>query len=191
MGAKIALIVYADGDPADLLRQAPALDRDATSALVAATHPGWTGTATSTGSLLDCVYPPDGFVYAGSFPRIDVLAPDSGIVQDTGTALPFEAPFWAGEHPVLQASGSPARSPYPLPFHSLDLGEAALRELLGFTVEGRQLDSDVDASAVQLTGCEVPSANPIATADIEEFVRIHKRIRYTVGPGGTLIPIDE
>jgi Family of unknown function (DUF6928) len=87
VGAKTALIVYADGDPADLLRQAPALDRDATSALVAATHPGWTGTATSTGSLFDCVYPPDGFVYAGSFPRIDVLC-DQQLMIDYPSLLP-------------------------------------------------------------------------------------------------------
>ena len=155
MGAKTALLVYTDQPPADLLRQAPELDRDAASALVAATHPGWTGTDTSTESLPDCGYPPDGIVYAGSFPAIDVLcdqqvmvdrpssqlaapllapgatrrtilhvmysvndwfayaiwehgallrslalAPGEGIVEDIGPALPFEAPFWAGEHPV-------------------------------------------------------------------------------------------
>jgi hypothetical protein len=65
MGAKTALLVYSDQHPAALLRKAPILDRDAASALVAATHPGWTGTGTSTESLSDCVYPPDGIVYAG------------------------------------------------------------------------------------------------------------------------------
>jgi hypothetical protein len=39
VGAKTALLVYAEQHPAELLRQAPELDRDAASALVAATHP--------------------------------------------------------------------------------------------------------------------------------------------------------
>ena len=73
MGAKTALLVYTEQHPAELLRQTPALDREAARALVAATHPGRTGTATSTESLPDCVYPPDGVVYAGCFPGIDVL----------------------------------------------------------------------------------------------------------------------
>src|SRR5215472_1769342 len=243
VGAKTALLVYTDQHPADLLRQRPELDRDATSALVAATHPGWTGTASSTESLPDCVYPPDGVVYAGSFPGIDVLcdqqvmvdrpsselaghllapgtgrktilhvmhsvvdwfgyaiwedgallrslsvAPDAGIVEDIGPPLPFEAPFWAGEHP---ATAAPSRSAYPLPFHPLDLGEAALRDLLGFVTEDQPLDSDIDASAVHLAGFEVPGANPVTQADIDEFIRTHTRTRYRFGPDGSLIPIEE
>lgn len=62
-----------------------------------------------------------------------------------GPRLPFEAPFWAGEYPVVPTRGRPA---YSLPFHPLDLGEAGLRDLLGFAIEGRVLDSDIDASAV-------------------------------------------
>jgi hypothetical protein len=131
MGAKTALLVYSDQHPAALLRKAPILGRDAASALVAATHPGWTGTGTSTESLSDCVYPPDGIVYAGSFPGS--MAPGEGIVEDIGPALPFEEPFWAGQHTVIPTPGRPA---YPLPFHPLDLGEAALRDLLGFAIEG-------------------------------------------------------
>lgn len=243
MGAKTALLVYTEQHPAGLLRQAPELDRDAASALVAATHPGWTGTATSTESLPDCVYPPEGVVYAGSFPGIDILcdqqvmvdrpssqlaghllapgarrrtilhvmhsvndwfgyaiwedrtllrslalAPSEGIVEDFGPALPFEASFWAGEHPVVPTPGRPA---YPLPFHPLDLGEAALRDLLGFAIEGHVLDSDIDASGVYLAGFEVPDANPITQADIDEFIRTHKRTRYSFGPDGTLTPIEE
>ncbi len=242
MGAKTALVVYTDGHPADLLRQTPEPDRDAALALVAATHRGWAGTATSARSLEDCVYPPDGVIYAGSFPGIDVLcdqkvmadrpsrlaahllepgagrrtilhvmhsvtdwfayaiwdhgalvrslslAPGGGIVEDIGPALPFEGPFWAGEHPVLPPPGRPA---YPLPFHPLDMGEAALRELLGFVVEGRELDSDIDASGVRLAGFEVAAANPITQADIEEFIRTHKRTRYTFGPDGPRTPIEE
>lgn len=243
MGAKTALLVYTDGSPADLLRRPPAPDRDRTRALVAATQPGWTGRGGSAGSLSDDLYPPDGLVYAGSFPGIDVLCdqqvmvdrpsqlpahlrepgagrrmilhvmhsvndwfayavwqdgvllrslslgPDSGVVEDIGTPLPFETPFWAGEHAVIPVG--PARSSYPLPFHPLDLGEAALRELVGFVIEGRPMDTDIDADAVELTGFEVPPANPAPTAEIEEFIRTRKRARYTMGPGGSLIPVEE
>lgn len=243
MGAKTALLVFTDGRPADLLRRPPAPDRDRTSALVATIQPGWTGRGGPAGSLSDGIYPPEGLVYAGSFPGIDVLcdqhvmvdrpsqlpahfrepgagrrmmlhamhstsdwfayavwrdgvllrslslAPDYGVIEDIGTPLPFETPFWAGEHPVIPAP--PDRSAYPLPFHPLDLGEATLRELVGFVIEGQPIDSDIDADAVQLTGFEVPPANPATTADIEEFTRTHKRTRYTMGPGGSLIPIEE
>jgi len=243
VGAKTALLVYTERHPAELLRQTPELDRDAASALVAATHPGWTGTATFTESLPDCVYPPDGVVYAGSFPGIDVLcdqqamvdrpssqlaahllapgahrktilhgmhsvvdwfgyaiwedgvllrslslAPDEGIIENIGPPLPFEAPFWAGEHPAVPMRGRPE---YSLPFHPLDLGEAALRDLLGFAMEDRVLDSDIDASAIYLAGFEVPDANPITQADIDEFIRTHTRTRYSLGPDGTLTPIRE
>jgi hypothetical protein len=87
-----------------------------------------------------------------------------------------------------RASTRPA---YALPFHPLDLGEAALRDLLGFVIEGRVLDSDIDAEAVYLAGFEVPDANPITPADVDEFIRTHKRTRYRFGPDGSLIPIED
>jgi hypothetical protein len=116
------------------------------------------------------------------------LAPDEVIIEDIGPRPPFEAPFWAGKHPVVPAGGRPA---YTLPFHPLDLGEAALRDLLGFAIEGRVLDSDIDASAVYLAGFEVPHTNPISQADNDEFIRTHKRTRYRFGPDGSLTPIEE
>jgi hypothetical protein len=242
VGAKTALLACTDGSPADLLCRPPAPDRDRTRALVAATQPGRTGSNGTAGSLADVIYPPDGRVYAGSFPGTDVLcdqqvmvdrpselpahlrepgagrrmilhamhsvtdwfacavwqdgvllrslslAADSGIMEDIGTPLPFETPFWAGEHP---APARPGRPPCPLPFHPLDLGEAALRELAGFVVEGRPVDRDIDAYAVELTGFEVIPAHPVGTADIEEFLRTHKRIRCTLGPDGSLTPVED
>jgi hypothetical protein len=124
----------------------------------------------------------------GALLRSLSLAPGEGIVENIGPALPFEVPFWAGEHPVATTPGRPA---YPLPFHPLDLGEAALLDLLGFAIEGQVLDSDIDASAVYLAGFDVPDPNPITQADIDEFIRTHKRTRYGFGPDGSLTPIDE
>jgi hypothetical protein len=61
------------------------------------------------------------------------LSPDSGILEDIGQRLPFEQPFWSGQNPVTVRAG---KDPYPLPFHPLELGEAALKEFFGYQLEG-------------------------------------------------------
>lgn len=61
------------------------------------------------------------------------LSPGGGISEDIGAPLPFEASFWAGEHPV-----------------ALELGDAALLALAGFAVEGRPADDLIDPWAVRL-----------------------------------------
>ncbi|MGR6920980.1 DUF6928 family protein [[Actinomadura] parvosata] len=79
------------------------------------------------------------------------LSPGYGIIENVGEPCPFERPYWNGEHPVPPASGEP----YPLPFHPLELGEDALRALLGFTIEGTVEPGDVDAEEVELLGFTV------------------------------------
>jgi hypothetical protein len=245
MGFKSSLLVYSSGEPADLLRQPAAPDPAQAGALVAATHPGWTGTGEpADGSLDDCIHPPEGFVYAGRLPGIDILCDRDvmvdypsqlpaqyhgpgagrrmilhayhsvvdwfayaiwqdgvllrslslsryagGVIEDIGTPLPFEVPFWADGRPARPEPGKP--TPFPLPFHPFELSEAALRALMGFTQGGRPAESDVDACAVPLTGFEVPSANPITQADMDEFLRTRRRRRYRLGPGGELIPVTD
>jgi uncharacterized protein DUF6928 len=237
LGAKTALLAYAAKDPVESLRQAREFDPVATRALAAATHPGWEGTASSDSNLLDDCYPPEGTVYAGSFPDIDILcdrdvmdylpsefparyldaaagrrvilhamqsvtdqfayaiwengslvrslclSPDDGIVENIGDPLPFEAPYWAGEHP--------AGARYPLPFHPLELGgDAALRALFGFIIEGRRQPTDIDAESVKLAGFQVPPANPVTEEMLAEFMRTHKHTRYRMGPDGKLIQVE-
>jgi hypothetical protein len=171
LGAKTALLAYAAEDPVESLRRARQPDPAATRALVAATHPGSTGTGSSSSNLFDGCYPEQGTVYAGSFPGIEILCdldvmdhlpsafparyldvaagrrvilhamhsvadmftyavwengtlvrslaltPQDGIIENIGAPLPFETPYWAGEHPV--------RGRYPLPFHPLSNSAAA------------------------------------------------------------------
>ncbi|HLK76780.1 MAG TPA: hypothetical protein VKU77_24445 [Streptosporangiaceae bacterium] len=234
MGAKTALLAYAAGDPVESLRRAREYDPAATRALVAATHPAWDGTASSRGDLSDQCYPPEGVVYAGSFPGIDILcdrdvmdhlpsqfptryldaaagrrvilhamhsvsdtfayavwedgslvrslclSPDDGITENIGDPLPFEAPYWAGEHP--------AGDRYPLPFHPLRLGgETVLRAFFGFSLAGRRQPADVDAESVKLAGFQVPPANPITKEMLAEFMRTRRRTTYRLEPGGKLI----
>lgn len=233
LGAKTALLAYASKDLTESLRQAREFDAAATRALVAATHPGWEGTASSNADLLSGCYPPEGTVYAGSFPGIDImcdrdvmdylpsefparyldaasgrrvilhamhsvtdtfvyaiwengslirslgLSPGDGIMENIGDPLPFEEPYWADEHPV---GGG-----YPLPFHPLELGgDAALRALFGFVIEGLGQPTDIDAESVKLAGFQVPPANPITEEMLAEFMRTHKRVRYRMGPGRKL-----
>lgn len=79
------------------------------------------------------------------------LEPYSGIVEDIGQRLPFEAPYWDGAHPaVAPANMVDAESPYPFPFHPLELGEAALREFFGYHLEGPVDPSLLDPESIPL-----------------------------------------
>jgi hypothetical protein len=106
LGAKTALLAYAAEDPVESLRHARQFDPAATRALVAATHPAWDGTASSDGDLFDDCYPPEGTVYAGSFPGIDILCD-----RDVADYLPSEFPARyldaaAGRRVILHAMHS-------------------------------------------------------------------------------------
>jgi hypothetical protein len=78
----------------------------------------------------------DWFAYArwtnGQLVRSLSLSPDSGILEDIGQRLPFEEPFWTGQHPATDDEDNS----YPFPFHPLELGEAALKEFFGYQLEG-------------------------------------------------------
>lgn len=76
------------------------------------------------------------------------ISPDGGVLEDIGEPFPFEARFWAGECPMEPDPAWPTRAPYPLPFHPLELGEEALRELFGFVMEGFPEPDDIDADEI-------------------------------------------
>ncbi len=79
----------------------------------------------------------DWFAYAtwanGKLLRSLSLSPDSGIMEDIGQRLPFEEPYWSGEHPAVDSDEE--KDAYPFPFHPLDLGEATLRDQFGYQLE--------------------------------------------------------
>jgi hypothetical protein len=78
----------------------------------------------------------DWFAFAqwtrGRLVRSLSLSPDSGILENIGQRLPFEDPFWSGQHPATDDD----QNDYPFPFHPLELGEAALKEFFGYQLEG-------------------------------------------------------
>ncbi|GAA2999967.1 hypothetical protein GCM10017559_21060 [Streptosporangium longisporum] len=93
------------------------------------------------------------------------LSPDSGILENIGRPFPFEAPYWAGEHPVDPDPSREDEEPYPLPFHPLELGEEALRALFGFVVEGMPGPDDVDPDDVGLCGFRLTESTGSEPAD--------------------------
>ncbi|WP_051942788.1 DUF6928 family protein [Streptacidiphilus rugosus] len=136
----------------------------------------------------------------GQLVRSLSVSPDSGILENIGEPLPFEAPYWAGELPAdvipWPDEDEDDEEPYPLPFHPLELGEDALRALCGFIVEGRPEPDDVDADAVPLHGFAVRDPDAPDPAVQEAAIRAAvaamppPRI-YTLGPDGTLTRREE
>ena len=94
----------------------------------------------------------DWFAFAqwkgGSLVRSLSLSPDSGILENVGSALSFEQPYWSGEHPALHPEEDPAS--YPFPFHPLELGEAALLAMFGYQLEGDMGQSPVEPESIEL-----------------------------------------
>lgn len=78
------------------------------------------------------------------------INPEFGTIEDVGERLPFEIPFWEGDFPVRQEVS------YALPFHPIDLGNAALREFFGFILEGREDEACFDPEEV-----EIPQFTPL------------------------------
>ncbi|WP_067484078.1 DUF6928 family protein [Actinomadura hibisca] len=127
----------------------------------------------------------------GQLVRSLSLSPDNGIMEDIGDPLPFEESFWAGEHPVPDDPDW-SEEPYPLPFHPLDLGEAALRALLGFILEGMPEPDDIDPYGIELLGFQIADPDEVVAHDaaMEEAVRaMGQPRRFTFGPDGSLSEI--
>lgn len=96
----------------------------------------------------------DWFAYAawnpdGGLRRALSVSSNDEVIEDIGARLSFEERFWAGDFPATDDGD------YPLPFHPLELSEAALEHLFGFVFEGHSgmRDSNlVDPFDVTLAG---------------------------------------
>ncbi|WP_460362151.1 DUF6928 family protein [Actinocorallia lasiicapitis] len=124
------------------------------------------------------------------------LAPDSGVIEDIGEPLPFELPYWAGDHPVVPIEGRPgSEKPYPLPFHPLELGEDALSTFFGFTIEGFP-DYDIDPDAVELLGFNVTDPDTEGAAERKAAFQAAVAAmgpprRFTFQADGSLVEISD
>ncbi|MFT3735421.1 MAG: hypothetical protein QM776_10405 [Rhodocyclaceae bacterium] len=94
----------------------------------------------------------DWFAYAswadGELVRALSVSPEHGIMEDIGKPLPFEEAFWAGQRPAVDEDED--EEGYPLPFHPLDMGEAALAALFGYQLEGLHDPSLLNPESVPL-----------------------------------------
>jgi hypothetical protein len=95
----------------------------------------------------------DGFAYGiwdkGELRRAFAIDADNGIMEDIGNRRPFEEPFWSGAH--LEEGEEPDPD-YAggVPFHPLDLAEAALLALFGYQLEGESGAGDVRPESIPL-----------------------------------------
>jgi len=80
--------------------------------------------------------------HKGRLIRALSISPDDGVIEDVGEHLPFEVPYWSGDHPVTLDDDDDDEEAYPLPFHPLELGEEALAYFFGFHLEGYATDLD-------------------------------------------------
>ncbi len=78
----------------------------------------------------------------GQLRRSISVNPVGTVWESIGDPEAFEDPFWAGERP--------AGSDYPLPFHPLDMADAAVRTFLGIYVEGQPAQGLVEPDRIQL-----------------------------------------
>ncbi|TCN26345.1 hypothetical protein EV644_1631 [Kribbella orskensis] len=88
MGAKTALLAFAEGDIRPALLGATPAERAETEALVRRIHPGYGVVPVDNGpTLLDCVYPPDDITYATTLAGAELYC-DRRLVLNRPSKLP-------------------------------------------------------------------------------------------------------
>jgi len=90
----------------------------------------------------------DAFAYGvwehGELRRGLSMDSDNGLGENIGQPRPFELPYWAGEHREEDAPDN------GLPFHPLELAEAALLDLFGYQLEGDIDPEQVDPETIPM-----------------------------------------
>ncbi|MFB6704036.1 hypothetical protein ACFCW6_04905 [Streptomyces sp. NPDC056333] len=106
MGAKTGLLVYADGDVPGLLRQVGTADSEQTSVMMRRLDPSCEIEKSDGSYLYEGVYPPDGTVYAASWPGVEIVC-DRRVMIDSPSQLPGHlVAASAGRRLVLHAMHS-------------------------------------------------------------------------------------
>ncbi|MFJ8042430.1 DUF6928 family protein [Kitasatospora sp. NPDC096147] len=90
MGAKTALVVYADGDVPELLKAVGAPDPERTAELVRRLYPGQVVEEAGESTLWVEARPPEGLVYAGCWPGVEVVCDRRVMVDRPTSELPPE-----------------------------------------------------------------------------------------------------
>ncbi|MFG2477909.1 DUF6928 family protein [Streptomyces fagopyri] len=106
MGARTALLIYADGEVPDLLRHVEAADLPRTSEMMRRLYPGWEIEQVPGSTLGNGVYPPKDTAYAASRPGVEIVC-DQRVMIDFPSQLPQHlVAASAGRRLVLHAMHS-------------------------------------------------------------------------------------
>jgi len=179
------LVVYSDGNPIDVLRGCPVLDKPATRLLAARLFPGATLREIGDELLADALDPPRDVVYVGCFTGVDLvcswqLTPqrpselDPGVLDAGGRrqvllhAAHSDAgwcSFGVWRDGILIRSLSVCADPgvledkcEPLPFEAGDdagLGDRSLQGLIGFSRAGHDRLDDVDPELIPVVAYRI------------------------------------
>ncbi|WP_405061995.1 hypothetical protein OG474_10145 [Kribbella sp. NBC_01505] len=173
MGAKDWMLVYAEGNAADILRSQPTLDREATRAFVERLHPSAPLTPIDDASLGSESAPDEGTVYAGVFPGLTLILTESAAQYE-----PSELP----QHYIDEARD---RTLYLHAMHSTDAWFAyaiweggTLRRSLSLSPDDHILENLGEPLAFEL-----PYWAGKRTADEEEDLDIAEFTRFIVIDG--------
>ncbi len=94
----------------------------------------------------------DWFAYAiwenGELQRSLSINPEDAIIEEKGERLPFELPYWKGQHPPFEPGEE--EPGYLLTFHPLELAEAALNAFFGYQLEGPADGSTLNPETIPL-----------------------------------------
>lgn len=83
----------------------------------------------------------------GQLRRSLAMDADNGVSEDIGARRAFEMPYWAGAH---RDEDDDDEIEHGIPFHPLDLGDAALFDLFGYRIEGATGDETVQPERIPL-----------------------------------------
>lgn len=83
------------------------------------------------------------------------MTPEEVGPNTLGEPLPFEAPYWAGQHADVYDETPGASDDDATPFHPLEMGEAAMGWIFGVYGEGAPTD-EVQETLTVVDGFEVP-----------------------------------
>lgn len=83
---------------------------------------------------------------------LSVSGNDGQILEDIGPRQPFEEFHWSEGHPLFENPEEENCSPFN--FNPLDLGDAALKEYLGYRIKGYSDASHIDPKKIPLVGLQ-------------------------------------
>jgi hypothetical protein len=180
------LVAFADGNPIDVLRSYPILDKPATRALVERLFPGATIEEIGDRLLIDALDPPEDVAFVGCYPGLDLVS-SWRLTPRRPSELP-PAVLEASERPHVflhaanmdsgwcsyavwrdgarvrarSVGGDAEDEGEPLPFEARiddDVTCASMQALFGFACDDHERLDDVDPELIPVVGYRISTAS--------------------------------